>query len=205
MIEKAAEDTTIAGLIIRIDTPGGAVVETAQIHEALLELQNEYDKPFYVSMGNTAASGGYYVSAPANKIFAEAATLTGSIGVIMESINFAELAENYGIHFNTIKSGKHKDILSPSREMTSEEEAILQSMIDEMYDEFVQVIVDGRGMNESTVRELADGRVYTGKQAQENGLIDEVGSLKDAIEAMETEDRKSTRLNSSHVAISYAV
>jgi len=187
MIEKAAEDTSIVGLIIRIDTPGGAVVETAQIHEALLELQNEYDKPFYVSMGNTAASGGYYVSAPANKIFAESATLTGSIGVIMESINFAELAENYGVHFNTIKSGKHKDILSPSREMTNEEEQILQSMIDEMYDEFVDVIVDGRGMSEDVVRELGDGRVYTGNQAKENGLVDEVGSLKDTIEAM-TED-----------------
>jgi len=184
MIEHAAEDPTVKGVVLRVDSPGGAVVETAQIHESLVNLQEEYDTPFYVSMGNTAASGGYYVAAPSEKIFAEAATLTGSIGVIMESINYAELAENYGVRFNTIKSGKHKDILSPSREMTKEEEEILQSMVDEMYDDFVQVIVEGRQMDESKVRELADGRVYTGKQAKENNLVDEVGSLKDTIGAM---------------------
>src|SRR5690625_67514 len=184
MIQQAGEDPTVEGVILRINSPGGAVVETSQIHEALISLQEEYETPFYVSMGNTAASGGYYIAAPSEKIFAEAATLTGSIGVIMESINYAELAENYGVRFNTIKSGKHKDILSPSREMTKEEKDILQSMIDEMYDDFVQVIVDGRKMDEDTVRKLADGRIYTGKQAKKVNLIDEIGSLKDTLEAM---------------------
>src|SRR5699024_9499864 len=128
-------------------------------------------------MGGMAASGGYYVAAPADKIFAEATTLTGSIGVIMESVNYAELAENHGVKFNTFTSGKHKDIMSPSREMTEEEHDIMQSMIDEMYDEFVDVIVDGRGMDEQTVREVGDGRIYTGKQAKEVELIDDLGSL----------------------------
>src|SRR5699024_1984194 len=148
------------------------------------ESQELYDKPFYVSMGSMAASVGYYVAAPADKVFAEATTLTGSIGVIMESLNYAGLAEKHGVKFNTIKSGKHKDIMSPSRDMTDEEKDIMQSMIDEMYDEFVNVIVDGRGLAEKTVREIGDGRIYTGKQAKEVDLVDEVGTLDDTIDGL---------------------
>lgn len=187
-IDKAAEDPFVEAVVLSVDSPGGGVVESAQIHERLNKLVNEYEKPFYVAMGGTAASGGYYVAAPADKIYAESATLTGSIGVIMQSINFAEFADNHGISFNTITSGKHKDILSPSREMTDEERDILQSMIDEMYDEFVDVIVDGRGMDEKTVRKLADGRVYTGTQAQDVGLVDEIGSLENTIEAIKADN-----------------
>ncbi|SDK05023.1 signal peptide peptidase SppA [Sediminibacillus albus] len=185
MIEKAGEDNSVDGIILRVNTPGGGVVESAEIHDKIVEIQEEKDKPVYVSMGNTAASGGYYVSAPAEKIVANSATLTGSIGVIMESINYAELADEYGIDFNTIKSGKYKDIMSGSREMTDEEEEILQTMVDELYGEFVQVIVEGRGMEEDRVRELGDGRVYTGKQALENQLIDDLGTLDDTIAMME--------------------
>src|SRR5690625_1446892 len=186
-IEQAGEDPTIEAIILKVNSPGGAVGATAQIHRKFVELQEKYEKPMYVSMGETAASGGYYVAAPADKIFAESSTLTGSIGVIMESINYSELAENYGVDFNTIKSGKHKDIMSPNREMTQEEREILQSMIDEMYDEFVQVIVDGRQMDEAKVREVGDGRVYTGKQAQEVGLVDEVGNFDDTLAALKNE------------------
>jgi len=185
VLDNAAEDDTVDGIIVNVDSPGGGVVESATIHDKVVEIQEDYDKPVYVTMGNTAASGGYYVAAPAEKIVAHPATLTGSIGVIMESINFSDLADDFGIDFNTIKSGKHKDIMSPSRKMTDEEKDILQSMIDEMYDEFVQVIVDGRDMSESEVRRLGDGRVYTGKQAQENELVDELGSLEDTIAMME--------------------
>ena len=183
-IEKAGEDPTVAAIILKVDSPGGAVGPTAQIHRTIVEMQEEYEKPIYVSMGSMAASGGYYVAAPADKIFAEPATITGSIGVIMENINFAGLAEMYGIDFNTIKSGKHKDIMSSNREMTDEEREILQSIIDEMFDDFVQVIVDGRNMDDKTVRELADGRIYTGKQAKEVDLVDEVGTFEDALAAM---------------------
>jgi protease-4 len=181
MLQHAAMDDTVEGIILRVNTPGGGVVESAEIHDQVVEIQEEYDKPVYISMGNTAASGGYYISAPADKIVAHPATVTGSIGVIMESINFGELAEELGVDFNTIKSGEYKDIMSATRDMTEEEFEILQSMIDEMYDDFVQVIADGRGMDDSEVRRLGDGRVYTGQQAYENGLVDDLGSMNDTI------------------------
>ena len=184
MLEEAGEDRGVNGIILRVDTPGGGVVESAEIHDKIVEIQEKYKKPVYISMGNTAASGGYYISAPADKIVAHPATLTGSIGVIMESINYAELADKLGIDFNTIKSGEFKDIMSASREMTKDERQILQTMIDELYDEFVQVIVDGREMSESEVRKLGDGRVYTGSQAKQNGLVDDLGSMNDTIVMM---------------------
>src|SRR5690625_282666 len=185
VLDHAAEDDSVDGVIINVDSPGGGVVESATIHDKVIEIQEEHDKPVYVTMGNTADSGGYYVAAPADKIVAHPATITGSIGVIMQAIDFTDLADDLGIDFNTIKSGKHKDIMSSSRKMTDEEKDILQSIIDESYDEFVQIIVDGRDMSESEVRRLADGRVYTGKQAQENELVDELGSLEDTIAMME--------------------
>ncbi|MFD1040428.1 signal peptide peptidase SppA [Virgibacillus byunsanensis] len=187
MLDEAAEDRNVNGIILRVNTPGGGVVESAEIHDKIVEVQEEYEKPVYVSMGNTAASGGYYIAAPADKIIAHNATLTGSIGVIMESFNFAEFADEHGIDFNTIKSGEYKDIMSMSREMTDDERDILQTMIDDMYADFVQVIVDGRSMSEDRVRELGDGRVYTGAQAQEVELVDELGSLNDTIAMMKEE------------------
>ncbi|SFB21447.1 protease-4 [Lentibacillus halodurans] len=183
-MEHVGDDPTVDGIILRVNTPGGGVVESAEIHDKIVEVQEEHNKPVYVSMGNTAASGGYYISAPADKIVAHPATLTGSIGVIMQSFNFAELAENIGVDFNTIKSGEFKDIMSQSREMTDEEHDILQTMVDDMYADFVQVIVDGRDMPESEVRNLGDGRVYTGKQAADNGLVDDLGSLQDTATMM---------------------
>lgn len=185
MIEAAGKDRTVDGIILRVNSPGGGVVESAEIHKKIEEVQGETEKPVYVSMGNTAASGGYYVSALADKIVANPATLTGSIGVIMESTNYSELADRLGIDFNTIKSGEFKDIMSGSRKMKGEEKEILQDMVDEMYDEFVQVIMDGRGMSEDTVRDLGDGRVYTGKQAKDNNLVDDLGTLDDTIAMME--------------------
>jgi len=187
MIEAAGEEPMVSGIILRVNTPGGGVVESAEIHDQIVKVQEEYEKPVYVSMGNTAASGGYYVSAPADKIVAHPATLTGSIGVIMESINIADLAEDLGIDFNTLKSGEFKDIMSSTRDMTKEERDILQSMIDEMYGEFVQVIVDGRDMSEQRVRELGDGRVYTGQQAYDLELVDDLGNLDDTIQMMKEE------------------
>ncbi|MGM8213168.1 signal peptide peptidase SppA [Virgibacillus sp. W0430] len=184
MIEAAGADPSIDGIILQVNSPGGGVVESAEIYEKIVEIQTEHEKPIYVSMGNTAASGGYYIAAPADKIVAHPATITGSIGVIMESINFADLAEKYGVDFNTIKSGEFKDIMSASREMTDEERQILQTMIDEIYNDFVDVIVDGRGMTEAKVRELGDGRIYTGKQAVNNGLVDDLGTLDDTINMM---------------------
>lgn len=184
MIERAFADKMVDGIVLKVDSPGGGVYETAQIYRKIVEGKEEYDKPFYVSMGSMAASGGYYVSAPADKIFAESSTITGSIGVIMQNTNFSGLAERYGVTFNTIKSGKHKDIMSSTREMTDEEREILQSIIDEMYDEFVRVIAEGRSMDEADVRRIGDGRIYTGLQAKEINLVDEIGNLDDAINQM---------------------
>lgn len=194
-LEHVGEDNSVSGIILRVNTPGGGVVESDEIHDKIVEIKEEYNKPVYVSMGNTAASGGYYVAAPADKIIAHPATLTGSIGVIMQSYNVSELADNLGVDMNTIKSGEFKDIMSPTREMTDEERNILQTMIDDMYDDFVQVIVDGRDMSESEVRDLGDGRVYTGRQAAENGLVDDLGNLEETAAIMqEDQDWSNARV-----------
>ncbi|MGN1402613.1 MAG: signal peptide peptidase SppA [Bacillus sp. (in: firmicutes)] len=182
------EDEDVKGIVIQVNSPGGGVVESAEIYHKIKEIQEETEgntgKPVYISMGGTAASGGYYISAPAKKIYATPETLTGSLGVIMQSINYAELAENIGIETVTIKSGPYKDIMSGDREMTKEEREILQGMIDNSYNQFVSIIAEGRGMSEAEVRKLADGRIYDGLQAKEAGLIDEFGYLEDVTDAM---------------------
>lgn len=187
MLDQAGEDETIRGIILRVNSPGGGVVESADIHRKITEIQKETKKPVYVSMGSVAASGGYYISAPANKIYANPSTMTGSLGVIMQTLNYSELADNLGIEFETVKSGPHKDIGSPDRDMTKEERNILQSMVNNSYDEFVKVIASGRDMSEATVKKIADGRVYDGRQAKELGLVDELGNLDDTIAAMKKE------------------
>jgi protease IV len=185
-LKMAEENDDIKGIILRVNSPGGGVVESAEIHEKILDIK-KVKKPVYVSMGSMAASGGYYISAPADKIYASPETMTGSLGVIMQGYNYEKLAKKYGVEFQTIKSGPHKDIMSPTREMTGEEREILQDMIDNSYDQFVKIIADGRGMTEKEVREIADGRIYDGRQAKENHLIDDFGHLDDVIAAMKTD------------------
>jgi len=185
-LDMAAEDDTIKGIILRVNSPGGGVLESAEIYDKILALK-ETGKPVYVSMGSMAASGGYYISAPADKIYASNETLTGSLGVIMQGYNYEKLAEKYGVEFETIKSGPYKDIMSPTREMTAEERKILQSMVDNMYHEFVRVIAQGRGMSEKEVRKLADGRIYDGRQAKQVALVDEIGRLDDVIAGIKTD------------------
>ncbi|MGP4074272.1 signal peptide peptidase SppA [Halobacillus sp. K22] len=182
-LETIKEDPSIKGVLLHVNSPGGGVYESAEIHAKLLELK-EAGKEFYVSMGSMAASGGYYVSTPADQIFASNETFTGSLGVIMENVNYQELANEYGVKFNTFKSGKYKDIMSPTREMSEEEREIIQTLVDESYEEFVDVISNGRDMPEERVRELADGRIYSGKQAAENDLVDQIGFQEDALNAL---------------------
>ncbi|MBM7692898.1 protease-4 [Peribacillus deserti] len=186
-LKQVKEDDTVKGIILRVNSPGGGVVESAEIHDSLMDIKKETKKPIYVSMGSMAASGGYYISAPAHKIFAVPETLTGSLGVIMQGYNYEKLAEKYGVEFVTIKSGEHKDIMSPTREMTKEERAIMQSMVNNSYQQFVKVIAQGRGMTEPQVKKIADGRVYDGRQAKELGLIDEFGYMDDVWKSMEDE------------------
>jgi protease IV len=184
---KEADD--VKAIILQVNSPGGGVVESAQIHDKIREIQKETKKPIYVSMGSMAASGGYYVSAPADKIFASPETLTGSLGVIMQGVNYAGLAEKYGVEFTTIKSGPYKDIMSPSRPMTEDEREILQSMIDNSYEGFVKVISEGRGMSVERVKEIADGRIYDGRQAKQLKLIDGFGYLEDVIENVRKDEK----------------
>jgi protease IV len=184
MIEQAENDDAVKAIVLRVNSPGGGVVESAEIHDKLSDLKKETKKPIYVSMGAMAASGGYYISTMADKIFASPETITGSLGVIMQNINYEELAKKYGVEFVTIKSGPYKDIMNPARKMTDEEREILQTLINHSYEGFVKVIAEGRKIPESQVRKLADGRIYDGRQAKELKLIDEFGYLDDTIAAM---------------------
>ncbi|WP_257346602.1 signal peptide peptidase SppA [Pseudalkalibacillus decolorationis] len=195
MLEHAGESNDVEGIILRVNSPGGGVVESAEIHDKIKEIQKKHEKPIYISMGTMAASGGYYISTPADKIYAHPSTLTGSLGVIIQSMNYGELAEKLGVKWETIKSGIHKDILSPTRDMTEEERNILQSIVDNSYDQFVNVIAKGRGIPEEKVRELADGRVYDGTQAKSLNLVDELGDLEDTIKSMKK------KLGNSHLKV----
>ncbi|HSP23240.1 MAG TPA: signal peptide peptidase SppA [Planococcus sp. (in: firmicutes)] len=184
-LEKVKEDDTIKAVVLKVNSPGGGVVESAEIYDKIKEIQDGTEKPFYVSMGATAASGGYYISAPADKIFVSPETLTGSLGVIMQSVNYGELAERYGVDFVTIKSGPYKDIMSPTRDMTPEEESILQEMLNDSYETFVDVIAEGREMTDAQVKKVADGRIMNGRQAVEANLADDFGYDEDVIVAMQ--------------------
>lgn len=173
------ENGSVKAIVLRIDSPGGGVGPSQEIHDEVKRI--DADKPIVVSMGSVAASGGYYIAAPAREIFANPGTLTGSIGVIMEFANFQELLEKIGLHSEVVKSGKHKDIGSPVRPMTEEDRALLQALIDDVHSQFVDSVATGRHLDVQTVRRLADGRIFTGRQARELGLVDELGSLEAAV------------------------
>ena len=186
-LNAVLNDDSVKAVLLNVNSPGGGVIESAEIHEKLMEIKEQKKIPIYVSMGTLAASGGYYISAPADKIFAQRETLTGSIGVIMQSINYSKLAEKIGVEFETIKSGEHKDMLGGARASTAEEIAMLQEMIDESYEQFVDIIEEGRGMSEAEVKKVADGRILGGSQALKAGLVDEIGNKSDALAALRTD------------------
>lgn len=186
-LDDVKKDATVKGVVLYVNSPGGGVVESKQIYEKIKDIQKARNIPFYTSMGSMAASGGYYISAPTDKIFIDEETLTGSIGVIMQSVNYSELADKYGVKFETIKTGPYKDIMSGSREMTEGDRKILQSMVDDSYGRFLKVVADGRNMPMNQVKKVADGRVMNGSQAVKAGLADEFGYTEDAIAAMKKE------------------
>ncbi|MDY0292479.1 MAG: signal peptide peptidase SppA [Desulfuromonadaceae bacterium] len=172
-------DESIKAIVLRVDSPGGGVGPSQEIYAAIKALKN---KPVVVSMGSVAASGGYYIAAPAAHVFANPGTITGSIGVIMEFPDIANLLEKIGLNRRVIKSGQFKDIGSPVREMTTAEQELLQSLIDDVYLQFVEAVSSGRNMDIDAVKALADGRIFSGRQAKEFGLVDELGGLQAAIE-----------------------
>jgi len=157
----------------------GAVQE---IYSAVLKAKAETGKPFIARFGEVSASGGYYVAAACDKIVAHPGTITGSIGVIFSVGNFEGLMKKVGFRSEAIKSGRFKDIGSPAREMTPDERKLLQAMIDDSYGQFVQAVSDGRKMPADQVKLLADGRIYTGRQAMDVGLVDIMGDLQDAVD-----------------------
>jgi len=177
-LEKAKNDITVKAIVLQVESPGGSAAASQEILNQL-ELVK---KPIVVSMGDVVASGGYYISAKADKIVALPGTLTGSIGVILEIPNLKGLFDKLGIETEVFTGGKHKDMYAGLRELTPEEKIITQEITDQIYDQFVQVVVEGRDLSEEKVRELATGQLYTGVQAKELGLVDELGGLNKAID-----------------------
>lgn len=180
-LEQASEDDNIVAVLLEIDSPGGGITASDVVYNYILKFKEKTEKKVVVYMKDVAASGAYYVSMAADKIVAHPTTITGSIGVIMPLINIADLIEKYGIKDKSITSGAMKDIGSPTRDMSEEEETVLRSIIDEMYMRFVTIISENRGMTVEEIKKLADGRVYTGKQALDNGLVDQLGYMDDAV------------------------
>ena len=176
---KQVEEREFPALLLRIDSPGGTVGDSQEIHSALLRLRGK-GCHVVASFGNVSASGGVYVGVAAERIVANAGTITGSIGVILRGNNVSKLLDKIGIRFETVKSGLYKDILSPDRSLTDDERKLLQSLIDSSYEQFVKAVSEGRNLSEEEVRNFADGRVFTGSQAKDLGLIDELGDEEDA-------------------------
>lgn len=177
IIKEAQADPDVKAIVLRVDSPGGGVVASDEIHHALAQV----NKPIVVTMGSLAASGGYYISAPADYIYATPHTLTGSIGVISTFVSADDLLEEYGVDVVVLTTGEYKDTGSLYRDMTESDIAYWQGILDETYDGFVNIVVEGRGISEQDVLALADGRVFTGTEAVELGLVDEIGYFEDAI------------------------
>jgi protease-4 len=178
-LKEYSKDASVKAIVLRVDSPGGAVAPSQEIHEEIIKAKQ--NKKVVVSMGTVAASGGYYISAPADKIVANAGTLTGSIGVIMELPNIEGLMKKIGVETQIVKSGRHKDMASVFRSLTPEEKQILQTVLDDVHNQFIAAVSEGRGIKIEDIKDIADGRIFTGKMAKDIGLVDELGNLQDAI------------------------
>lgn len=177
-IDEFARDSSITAVVLRIDSPGGGVAASQEIYESIKELKKK--KKVVVSMGSVAASGGLLIACAADKIVANPGTITGSISAIMQFANVEELFKKIGVKASVVKSGQYKDIGSPLREMTPEERIIIQELVDDIYSQFIDVIVENRKLTREQVVAIADGRVFTGRKAKELGLVDQLGDLSSA-------------------------
>ena len=183
-LEQAAQDDDVEAVVVRINSPGGAVTASDIMYTELQRFREKTGKPVVAAMLDVAASGGYYLACAADKIYAQPTTVTGSIGVIMLAPEFSGTMLKLGVQMNVIKSGDMKDMGSMFRAMNAEDRAVFQGLIDKMYARFLEVVARSRGgMDAERLRELADGRVYLGPEAQAHGLVDEIGTLHDAIQA----------------------
>jgi len=179
-LKRFRDEESVKAIVLRIDSPGGGVGPSQEIYREIRRTVEK--KKVIASMGSVAASGGYYIAAAADGIVANPGTITGSIGVIMGFTNYRELLDKIGLFPVVVKSGEFKDMGSPVREMTAEERQILEGLISTIHGQFVRDIVDGRNMETDAVEALADGRIYTGEQSLELGLVDRLGNLVDAVE-----------------------
>lgn len=176
------DDPAVRAVVLRIDSPGGVVAPTQEIFTAVRRLR-EAKKPVVASLGSVAASGGYYVAVSADRIFASPGTLTGSIGVVMQLANVEGLLKKVGVEYVVVKAGTYKDVGNFARAMTAEERRILQNLLDDVYDQFIGAVAEGRGLEPQAVRAFAEGRIYSGRQAHGLKMVDDLGGLEDAIEA----------------------
>ncbi len=181
-LKRFAENPSVKAIVLRIDSPGGGVVPSQEIHDAVQRVRSKNNKAVIASMGTVAASGGYYIAVATDRIMANSGTLTGSIGVIMEMANVEGLLKKIGVEGVVIKSGRYKDVGSPLRKMSNEERALLQSVMDDVHQQFIEAVAEGRGLDLAVVQALADGRIFTGRQAKASKLVDELGDLDDAIQ-----------------------
>jgi len=179
-IGEFADDEAIRAVVLRIDSPGGGVASSQEIYQAVRQLRK--NKKVVVSMGSIAASGGYLIATAADRIMANPGTITGSISAIMHFANLEELLKKVGVRSSVVKSGKFKDIGSPTREMTPEERELVQAIVDDIYDQFVTTVSENRNIPLEKVVRLADGRIFSGRQALDLDLIDGLGGLQDAVE-----------------------
>jgi len=178
---RLKKDENIKAIVLRINSPGGGVGPAQEIYSELLKLRTT--KKIIASMESVAASGGFYIACAAHKIVANPGTITGSIGVIIEFANIEELLGKVGLKSVVIKSGKYKDILSPTRTMTPEDRALIQGVIDSVHNQFIEAVAKGRNLPKEKVIKIADGRIFSGEQAQQLGLVDQLGNFQDAIDA----------------------
>ena len=181
-LEKARKDDDAKAIVIRINSPGGSAAGSEEVYNEIMRIRKE-GKPVYTSMGDVAASGGYFIASACDKIYADTSTLTGSIGVIFETTDISGLYKKLGINPEVVKSGKFKDIGSPNRALTPDERALLQGMINDVYLNFVESVSKGRKIPFANVKKIADGRVFTGRQAKKLKLVDEIGGLQDTLSA----------------------
>jgi len=178
---RLKKDDSIKALVLRINSPGGGVGPSQEIYEELMKMRDR--KKIIASMESVAASGGYYIACAAHKIVANPGTITGSIGVIIEFANIEDLLGKIGLKSVVIKSGKYKDILSPTRAMSPEEHDLLQGVIDSVHRQFIDAVVKGRKLPREKVIPIADGRIFSGEQAKALGLVDQLGNFQDALDA----------------------
>ena len=180
-LKRFGDSSSVKAIILRIDSPGGGVVPSQEIHDAVFRVRSKHHKTVVVSMGTVAASGGYYIAVAADRIVANPGTLTGSIGVIMELANVEGLLQKVGVESVVVKSGRYKDIGSPFRKMSADDRRVLQALMDDVHSQFIEAVAEGRSLDLEDVQPIADGRILTGRQALEVQLVDDLGDLDDAV------------------------